>query len=172
MEEGFAALRFFRDPNLCGRLYWYLAPFPVSAGERVLAPVGVHDRLQCAVVELTAPPSQPPYPPALCKRIAARAGARNAAEGVIDLGGVRYDDRHYTRFGAFLYETAAGAGASLPYPVTRVEAVAPLEALAAAQGCVLITGEGAEALAKRVIGIARGGEEGRAADLIRAKLCR
>ena len=51
MKYDFALLRFAEDKNISDRGYWYLSGFPVAAGERVLAPVGMHDRLQCAVVE-------------------------------------------------------------------------------------------------------------------------
>lgn len=101
-QEPFAALRFTADENLKDRLYWYLAPFSLNAGEEVLAPVGVHDKLQRAVVERTleAPLREAPYELALMKRIAARFGDRTfllGGETVLDFGGVRYDERHYTR---------------------------------------------------------------------------
>lgn len=98
--ELFAALRFTADENLAERVYWYISPFPVKEGERVLAPVGPHDKLQCARVERTASLTEKaPYPPVLCKRILAKYGEREVKEGVFDLGGVRYDGRHFTRLG-------------------------------------------------------------------------
>lgn len=99
----FAALRFYQDKNICDRLYWYLAEFPVCAGERVFAPVGGRNRLQKAVVERTAEAEKEnaPYDIALVKKIEARCNMQSfpLGDGVcIDLGGIRYDDRHYTHF--------------------------------------------------------------------------
>ena len=75
----FAALRFTEDENIRDRVYWYRCPFGTRAGERVLAPVGSHDRLQCARVErvLLAEEGDAPYDPALLKDVAAPLGARS-----------------------------------------------------------------------------------------------
>ncbi len=102
----FAALRFTEDENIAGRVYWYCCPFEVKAGERVLAPVGSHDRLQCARVErvLMAEERDAPYNMALIKRVAAPFGARSFVwEGrtCTELGGVRYDSKRFTRFHVF-----------------------------------------------------------------------
>lgn len=104
----FAALRFVGDANISDRVYWYLCDFPVKAGDAVIAPVGIHDRLQYACVErvLSAPASEAPYDIRLCKRITAKYGARKLVlEGTKycrELGGLRCDGKHFTRYGAFL----------------------------------------------------------------------
>ena len=102
----FAALRFTEDENIRDRVYWYRCPFGTRAGERVLAPVGSHDRLQCARVErvLLAEEGDAPYDPALLKDVAAPLGARSFFwEGrmCFELGGVRYDQKRFTRFHVF-----------------------------------------------------------------------
>lgn len=102
----YAALRFTEDENIADRVYWYRCGFAVQAGERVLAPVGSHDRLQCARVErvLEAKEADAPYDPALLKDVAAPYGARTFLwEGRLckELGGVRYDAKRFTRFGVF-----------------------------------------------------------------------
>lgn len=108
MKYDFAALRFAEDENIKDRVYWYLADFPVKEGEEVLAPVGVHDRLQKARVERTASADEKdaPYDLRLIKRVAAKFGARKLVLGgveLIEFGGVKYDAKHYTRFGHLLY---------------------------------------------------------------------
>ena len=102
----FAALRFTEDENIADRVYRYRADFAVKAGERVLAPVGSHDRLQCARVErvLEAKEEDAPYDVRLIKYVRAPLGARSFVwEGrtCLELGGVRYDGKRFTRFGAF-----------------------------------------------------------------------
>ena len=102
----FAALRFSEDENIADRVYWYRADFSVKEGERVLAPVGSHDRLQCARVErvLEAREEDAPYDIRLIKRVAAHLGARSflwEERPCLELGGVRYDSKRFTRFGAF-----------------------------------------------------------------------
>ena len=111
----FAALRFAEDANLSDRAYWYRCPFPVRVGERVLAPVGVHNRLQRAEVGrvLEGAEEDAPYDARLIKCVAARAGARKLSAGgqaFYELGGVRYDEKHYTRFGRVLVGGAAPKG--------------------------------------------------------------
>ena len=107
MKYGFAALRFTEDPNLKDRVYWYLNDLPLVLGERVLAPVGPHDRLQAARVEklLSAEEEDAPYDLRLIKRVAAKYGARKLLFGsaeLLEFGGVRYDEKHYTPFGKLL----------------------------------------------------------------------
>lgn len=104
----FAALRFFEDENISDRIYWYLCPFLLREGERVLAPVGYRDGLQLACVEriYSASAEQAPYDMRFIKRVAAKYGARKLPLGggfCTEFGGVRYDSKRYTRFGAFLY---------------------------------------------------------------------
>ena len=102
----FAALRFTEDDNIRDRVYWYRLDFPARTGGRVLAPVGSHDRLQCARVEriLEADERDAPYDVSLIKRVAAPYGARSFLwEGrtCYELGGVRYDQKRFTRFHVF-----------------------------------------------------------------------
>lgn len=152
--KAFAALRFTEDINLCGRVYWYVAPFPVKAGDRVLAPVGPHDRLQCARVEFLAPEGEEPYPAALSKEIASMLGDRERA-GYIDLGGIRYDDRHYTRLGrVFLSEK------EVPFDGESVAAEREDAILRAAFSPlpVLLYGEGVHGKGVLLLAIVRGRE--------------
>ena len=164
MKENFAALRFSGDANLNGRVYWYLAPFPVKEGDEVLAPVGARDRLQRAIVEraLTAEEEFAPYDIRLCKRVEAYCGDRARRAGGVDcteLGGVRYDDRHYTRFGRLLIAAEAPTE-----PLTDILAVCPadmgtanaLKALINAKNCVLFYGGGAREIGNLIIRFARG----------------
>lgn len=107
----FAALRFLADENLDGRLFWYLDPLSLEAGEEVLAPVGMRDRLQCAVVErtLAARAEDAPYDLALIKKTVARRGERTRMLGdveALDFGGVRFDEKHYSRYGRVLLSKA------------------------------------------------------------------
>ena len=147
----FAALRFSADPNLIDRVYWYLSPLPVREGEAVLAPVGIHERLQRGIVERTlrADARHAPYEFGLLKHIAAKEGAREAGVGAgfLEFGGVRYDDRHYTRFrvlcageGEVDEARAArlGYGAVLRFPEADDEAV--YKAILT-RGAVLLGGE-------------------------------
>ena len=159
--ELFAALRFTEDENLSGRVYWYIAPFAVKEGERVLAPVGPHDRLQCARVERTDSFSEAeaPYPPILCKHILAKLGERKVKEGVFDLGGVRYDDRHYVRLGrVFLAKTEAD-GAGLPIKKCNICDENPYLA-AAEEGPVLLFGDGVREAAEVILRVVRGEDVG------------
>lgn len=154
----FAALRFAEDGNLADRTYWYRSDLPLSVGERVLAPVGVHDRLQRAVVEhvLDAEEGNAPYDMRFIKRVAAKYGARRlTAGGAVfrELGGIRYDEKHYTRFGRVL------VGAQLPpaargrlgeYGVAALYCTEEdgraeiLRALSCERGCALVYGRSAD----------------------------
>ncbi len=163
MESGtchmdlFAALRFTEDENLSGRIYWYIAPFPVKEGERVLAPVGPHDKLQCARVERTDrfKEEEAPYPPILCKHILARLGEREVQAGVYDLGGVRYDDRHFTRFRRILIAENGTCGAGLPVRAVDVGGEW-LTAAAEEKRCVLLFGGNVREAAGLILRIVRG----------------
>ncbi len=104
MKYDFAALRFTEDPNLKDRVYWYQSAIPLKEGERVLAPVGAHDRLQAARVEktLSATEENAPYDLRLIKGVTAKFGARKLLLGeteLLEFGGVRYDEKHYTPYG-------------------------------------------------------------------------
>ncbi len=108
MKYDFAALRFCEDENIRDRVYWYLSDLPLKENEEVLAPVGVHDRLQKARVErfTSAEEEDAPYDVRLIKRVAAKMGERKLSIGgaeFAEFGGVRFDDRHYTRFSRVIY---------------------------------------------------------------------
>lgn len=163
----FAALRFYNDANIGNRTYWYLAEFPVRAGERVFAPVGTRNRLQKAVVERTAEAQKEnaPYDVALVKKVEAPCGYRHfTVSGLecVDLGGVKYDDRHYTHFyrmAVCLKETLSPqeeealkeAGYFLLHAGEEICSAAERES-------VLIAGAGAQKYAEEIIRAARGEE--------------
>lgn len=47
----FVWVQFPDDPNVCDMKYWYLCPFDgASAGDRVIAPLGRHNRTQEGVI--------------------------------------------------------------------------------------------------------------------------
>lgn len=156
--ELFAALRFTEDENLRDRIYWYLAPFPVKAGERVLAPVGPHDRLQCARVERidSFTEEDAPYPPVLCKSILAMYGEREVRAGVFDLGGVRYDDRHFTRLGRILIARDASDSDGLAVKKCSICDDNWLKTAAEERECVLLFGEDIREAAALILRIVRG----------------
>ncbi len=156
----FAALRFSADPNLADRVYWYLADLPLKEGEAVLAPVGVHERLQRGIVERTlrADGRNAPYDLGLIKRVAAKEGARGIRIGgarLLEFGGVRYDDRHYTRFGALCAartgEVEEGDAAAYGYGAVLRSPDADDEAVYGAiltRGAVLLGGDAEEIFAR------------------------
>ena len=173
----YAALRFAEDVNLCDRVYWYASAFALKVGERVLAPVGVHDKLQRAVVEQLS--SVPPLP--FLKYVAAREGARKLTAGgavFSELGGVRYDEKHYTRFGRVLVGKACPAAAREPlksYGVTafcdmRLGAEQVLSALAKTRGAALVFGADADMVGAYLLLLAGVREEALPADMVRGAL--
>lgn len=150
MEYRFAALRFSADVNLSDKIYWYLCPFCAKAGDSVLAPVGIHNRLQAAVVErvLFAEERDAPYDLRLIKEVSAPCGARKlVADGreYLEFGGVKYDEKHYTPFGKLLW---TGGSPSLTeglraYGVEKVLFGAEkenFEELSRAKECLLVCG--------------------------------
>lgn len=171
MKYDFALLRFAEDKNISDRGYWYLSGFPVAAGERVLAPVGMHDRLQCAVVErsLSAAAEDAPYDVRLIKRIAAKYGARRIAAGeteLVEFGGIRYDEKHFTRFRKIVFCEAlpSDLSAIFAYGVTKTlqmsaDDPALYEEIARANGCVLLVGEEGKRAAKRLVFFVRGQDD-------------
>lgn len=170
MKRTFAALRFIEDENIADNVYWYLCEFPVEAGERVLAPVGAHNRLQCARVErtLAAEEESAPYDVRFIKKVAAKYGVcERSFEGYIcrELGGRRYDAKRYTRFGAVLYcetlpnETQLSALYASGVTVLRSGEDTLFSELARTDGCALICGAGAADTAKKVFEIVRGAGE-------------
>ncbi len=164
----FAALRFTADENLTDRLYWYRAPFPLAEGEEVLAPVGVHDRLQRAVAErlLWAEESEAPYDVRLIKSVEARYGERMVCIGAahaLEFGGVRYDAKHYTR-----YRRALLCDADFKEQTVRCVLEEPSLGDAdvyreLAKGGVLLVGGEGRAIFKRLYALLRGDEREAAA---------
>lgn len=68
----FAAVEFENDPNVRGYIYWYLCPDEsVKFGNRVLAPLGRHNRIQEGVVRYVkfATEDAAPFPIHMIKRI-------------------------------------------------------------------------------------------------------
>ncbi len=154
MKYDFAALRFTDDPNLADKIYWYLAEFPLAEGEEALAPVGIHDRLQKARVErvFSAEEGEAPYDLRLIKRVAAKTGARKFSIGgaiFSEFGGVRYDDRHYTRFSRVVYsedgaekEELAARGFQTAFEAPMSEDDAIYREIVSGHGIALFGGEG------------------------------
>lgn len=168
MKYDFAALRFTEDKNLAERVYWYLSELPLALGERVLAPVGPHDRLQAARVEklLSAEEKDAPYDMRLIKRVEAKLGFRKltlGGESFLELGGVRYDDRHYTAFGKVVLAKAAPSAREQlrGYGVTKTlegmeEGPALYEEIAHASGCVLLAGEAGKRVFSALLSLMKG----------------
>lgn len=170
MKDTFAALSFPADVNLAGRIYWYRLDFVAAEGEKVLAPIGPHDRLQCATVEkiLLADEEDAPYDLRLIKRVAARYGDRRAGhEGkILEFGGVRYDEKHYTPFRRLFLareepaeEDTEALGITLRY--TGGECPAFYEAFARERGAVLVTGGEGEKIFKSLYAFLRGDGDAR-----------
>ena len=169
MKRDFAALRFTADSNLSDRVYWYLTEFALSQGERVLAPVGVHDRLQEARVEktLSAEERDAPYDLRLIKKVAAKYGARklvlDGAE-LLEFGGVRYDEKHFTPFGRLLLSKSlpadraeialCGVTKTLLY---AADDPALYREIAHSAGCVLLSGSEGEAAFRNLYAFLRDG---------------
>lgn len=187
MKYLFAALFFSEDKNLADRGYWYLCPFPVRAGDRVIAPVGAHNRLQAARVgrTLEAEEANAPYDLRLIKRVTAKYGARKLTVGeaeLLEFGGVRYDDRHYTAFGQLFLSREdpektqfCGYGIAKSLQTSAADPALYREIARSAGGVLLFGGEG-EAAFRRLYAFLRGEEElglvdGGTRELIREKLC-
>lgn len=162
----FAALRFTGDKNISDRLYWYLSRIGLEAGESVFAPVGTRNRLQLARVErvVQAEKENAPYDTALIKCVEARAEEKMIFCGEIvcrDLGGILYDDRHYTRFSRVAFcererllkeEEKALRKAGFRHIMYAGQPLEPVH------GAVLIAGNGAKEYARKIILAARGKE--------------
>ena len=166
MTYDFAALRFTEDKNISDKVYWYLCEIPVKDGDRVLAPVGMRDRLQAAVVEQTfsAQAKDAPYDLRLMKSVAAKCGARKlVADGTecLEFGGVRYDEKHYTPYGKILLARSMPKTTEelKAYGVTDfpdAEAEDIYEKIARAGGCVLLCGGAGERVFQMLLDLARG----------------
>lgn len=168
MEHRFAALRFWEDKNISDKIYWYLCDLPVKEGERVLAPVGAHNRLQAAVIEklISAEEEEAPYDLRLIKSTAAVLGARKLqGDGVLclELGGMKYDSKHYTRFSVVLLShQAPGRMEELKtYGVKKI--FSPQDSfeevygqMARLCGCALLTGNGGAKIFQELEQLARG----------------
>lgn len=158
MKYDFAALRFCEDENIKDRVYWYLTELLLKEDEEVLAPVGVHDRLQKGRVEriVCVEEEDAPYDVRLIKRVAAKMGARKLTVGgaaFLEFGGARYDDRHYTRFSRVICSEGRadekelalyGFQAAFVAPMSEDEAI--YRAIAAGHGVALMGGEGRKIL--------------------------
>lgn len=161
----FAALSFTEDENLAGRTYWYLSDFPLRPAERVLAPVGPHDRLQAGRVVrmLEGSGEDAPYDLSLIKKIAAPYGARKLGCGgtvCLELGGVRYDDRHYTRYRKILVADAEPDDPDKLFRYGVREFIAAgedaLQRAAEAKECVLLFGADAGRLGELILSACSG----------------
>lgn len=168
MKYDFAALRFTEDKNLADKVYWYVTELPLSEGERVLAPVGPHDRLQAARVEKTvsAEEGDAPYDLRLIKAVTARYGARKLVLGnceLLEFGGVRYDGKHYTPFGKLVLvkELPADLFGACVYGVTNLFTLPASDPvlyreIAHASGGVLLAGEEGEKTFRILYALLRG----------------
>ncbi|MCI8499768.1 MAG: hypothetical protein HFE28_04075 [Clostridia bacterium] len=166
----FAALRFFKDENLADRLYWYRSDFTVKEGDKVFAPVGARDRVQKAIVErvVCAEEANAPYDIALIKRLCALCGAESFEIGslrVRDLGGVAFDERHYTRFSRLAFcehiQPLTAEERALVRRAGYDGVIEEGEGLEAVSSCsrILIVGQNAREIARKIISAARGGAE-------------
>ena len=132
----------------------------------MFAPVGMRNRLQKAVVERTleADGEHAPYDIRFIKEIASRCETRSFVLGgsiCTDLGGIRYDDRHYTRFHrvAFCFglnEEGTREAVSCGYALLQAD---ENEIIPQTERALLV-GERAKEYARAVIAAARGEENG------------
>lgn len=128
MDLYVCALEFENDGNLLGRKYMYRADFKVDVGDKLIAPIGVHNKLQVGVVRqifllrgnrlyrMSADGSPNTeewesveslgYPINSVKSAVCRYGFRRAAipdcVNARDLGGIFYDEKHLTAYGNFV----------------------------------------------------------------------
>lgn len=170
MKYDFAALRFYNDENICDRIYWYLSDFPLTVGEKVLAPLGMRGKLQAAVVEKTVflDREHAPYDVDLAKHVTGKLGARRLmADGVecLEFGGVKYDEKHYTPFGrVMLAKDKPQQTEELKlYGVEKVliceENDRLYEEIASTCGCVLLCGERGRAAFEALLALVKGSED-------------
>ncbi len=158
----YVALRFFLDPNLCERTYWYGSEFPLEEGDEVFAPVGVHDKLQCGRVERTS--KLPPMEISLMKRTVAKADGRVFLVDnvrVCEFGGIRYDGKHFTRFFRLLVTEEQEPPQGLKKLGVTEQIPADENALsriATCRGFAVLYGERANGIARNLIEILRGGK--------------
>lgn len=135
----------------------------------MLAPVGQHDGLQRAriVQALRCRAEDAPYDVRFAKQVAARCGAhllRIGGYSCAELGGRRYDEKRYTRFGRVLAARERPDGAAeAALRTSGVGRIADTDAegtgaclhlLARTEGCVLLTGAGAAVAAAAVLALA------------------
>lgn len=161
----YCALLFIADANLSDREYWYKCAFPLVVGDRVIAPVGIHNKLQLGrVVRVVA---EPPFDIRLMKEVVAREGDRVLyANGVraFEAGGVRYDGKHYTRYHQALFAEKAPVKRDqfMEYGVTRflrARGEETIKAIAHTGACVLVYGEGADQTGAALLAILKGERE-------------
>ena len=169
MKYDFAALRFYNDPNISDRLYWYLSDGPLAVGEKVLAPLGMRGRLQAAVVEkaVSADREHAPYDVDCIKHVVCRLGERRILmDGVdcLEFGGVRYDEKHYTPFGRVMLakekpertEELKRYGVRLLFCERNDDLY---EEIACENGCVLLYGAKGRAVFEALLALVRGNVE-------------
>lgn len=150
MKFQFVSLRFDADPNINDKSYWYVSEICLKPGDKVLAPIGIHDKLQAATVEevVLREPEEAPYDIRLVKCVMSRYGVRSLeidAVPLIEFGGARYDEKHFTPFGRVLYakERPVFSEGFRFYGVVLFiseEEEHPFELIEAAHGCVLLYG--------------------------------
>lgn len=129
MKNYICTVEFVRDKNLINRVYWYRSDFPIEVGDEIVAPIGVHNKLQSGVVRsvyieeengelVRVKPSHTlfsvgsggrvcaPYPIDKLKTVVCKYGYRRvklpSCRNARDLGGLFYDERHLTAYGNFL----------------------------------------------------------------------
>ncbi len=81
----YVGLQFVYDPNICNKVYWYYnIRFDLKVGDRVIAPIGVHDKLQCAKI---------------CKIVHAEGfdGVKFYSEPIVNNKWIRYVEMPYNR---------------------------------------------------------------------------
>jgi len=126
MDTFICSLEFERDINLLRRKYLYRVSFRADIGDKLVAPVGPHNKLQIgAVKELfvlqddllyrilpaysessSNDGARLRYPLSAMKSVICRYSFRRASipdcVNARDLGGVLYDERHLTAYGSFV----------------------------------------------------------------------
>lgn len=169
MRYEFARLRFVDDVNLKDKTYWYWSDMNLETGDKVLAPVGIHDRLQAAVVEetLSREPKEAPYEWRSVKSVMARCGVRTLTIDSIPLlefGGQKYDAKHYTPFGRVLYckENPAFSPGLRFYGIKLIlfeEETKPFEVLESAHGGAILCRERGREIFEALTNLVKGKED-------------
>ncbi len=169
MKFHFVLLRFENDPNLSDKTYWYVSEMQLKEGDKVLAPVGIHDRLQAATVVKTqeCEPQNAPYDVHTVKTVMSRLGMRTLeidSVSLLEFGGERYDEKHYTPFGRILYaEEKPQFSEGFRFYGIRIflpeEEKDPLRVIAETNGGVLLYGKRGEEVFEALLNLLKGNEE-------------